>query len=107
MCHIVFLAYVPAREVCSCAASDQCASPAAYFAACSAAACSSADCCCCCCRSEEALYEMLAAVEPNIVDMRVIKDKYTGERQQQPKHCRCNADAPGSCILGLSAMLQL
>uniref|UniRef100_A0A383VFE6 Uncharacterized protein n=1 Tax=Tetradesmus obliquus TaxID=3088 RepID=A0A383VFE6_TETOB len=28
--------------------------------------------------SEEALYEMLAAVEPNIVDMRVIKDKYTG-----------------------------
>jgi hypothetical protein len=33
----------------------------------------------CCCRcSEEALYELLAAVEPNIVDMRVIKDKYTG-----------------------------
>ncbi|WIA29200.1 hypothetical protein OEZ86_011711 [Tetradesmus obliquus] len=28
--------------------------------------------------SEEALYELLAAVEPNIVDMRVIKDKYTG-----------------------------
>lgn len=46
-------------------------------------------CClfCCSCRSEEALYELLAAVEPNIVDMRVIKDKYTGE-QPQPKHCR-------------------
>jgi hypothetical protein len=33
---------------------------------------------CCWPCSEEALYELLAAVEPNIVDMRVIKDKYTG-----------------------------
>jgi hypothetical protein len=61
----------------------------------------------CCACSEEALYELLAAVEPNIVDMRVIKDKYTGE----PCHVRTAAasaicqqwqavwNAVGACML--------
>lgn len=45
------------------------------FAACAAAAVGGALCAAC---SEEALYSALAAVVPNIVDMRVIKDKFTG-----------------------------
>jgi len=37
--------------------------------------------CCCWGCSEEELYTLLAAVVPNILDLRVIKDKFTGRWQ--------------------------
>jgi hypothetical protein len=56
--------------------------------------------------SEEALYELLAAVEPNIVDMRVVKDKYTGA-PPAPWPAQCLLAHMSRAFLLVAALLLL